>query len=139
MESFNFFTEESNESIDLVDSLHVIVASEHKNIHGKAEYYIGGDNIDEIEIILKGISAIADDADIVNEIVDVRCKKMKQHGFKRGFKEDVELLLFCANSKEKQIRLLALTILKKMFGLEVGWNASEFDEQHQSKCIILRC
>ena len=129
MNSLNIFNEESNEPIDLMDSLHVMLSSDHKELDGTTIKKISGNNIDEVEIILSGIEQFAGERQTVNDIVNIRFKQIKEEGLYIGFKDDVEVLLFCINSKAKKIRLLALSIIKQFFQLEVGWNADDLDEQ----------
>eukprot|EP00944_MAST-04C_sp_MAST-4C-sp1_P008773 g8773.t1 len=120
---------EINEAIDLLDSLQVVLASGNQTLGGHAHYHIDGSNLAEVQIILQELSGKADDVEVINDVVSSRLYEIKERGAKSGFKEDVEALLFCANSAINDIRLSALTIIKKLFGLEIGWDASEPDEQ----------
>ena len=71
MNSLNIFNEESNEPIDLMDSLHVMLSSDHKELDGTTIKKISGNNIDEVEIILSGMEQFAGERQTVNDIVNI--------------------------------------------------------------------
>ena len=80
MNSLNIFNEESNEPIDLMDSLHVMLSSDHKELDGTTIKKISGNNIDEVEIILSGMEQFAGERQTVNDIVNIRFKQIKEEG-----------------------------------------------------------
>ena len=64
----------------------------------------------------------------VNDEVLRRDHEVKVMNIKRSFRDDVDLILSCATSKDPRVRGTSLLIIKEWFQLDIGAFASEDDE-----------